>query len=376
LENDILINNLMLKKILIVVGTRPNFIKVTQFKKTAVLYPNLDIKIVHTGQHFDEKMADVFFKQFNLQPDFFLNIPQASPNTQMAEIMLRLENIIKAYYIPDLMIVVGDVNSTLAAAVTANKLGIKIAHLESGLRSFDRTMPEEINRLLTDEITDHFFVTEQSGMENLIKEGKSKNQLHFVGNTMIDTMVAFDHKIQASTILADINIESSKFVLMTIHRPATVDNIDELNKLLSLLEFVSQNYHIVFPVHPRTINNLKKFDLFNRFQSIKNIVITEPLDYFAFQKLISECKFILTDSGGIQEESTFRLKPCITLRPNTERPSTVDVGTNTLLPFDISIIKEIIKKIENDFYKKGTIPNKWDGKSTERILDILQRIMK
>jgi len=366
----------MLKKILIVVGTRPNFIKVTQFKKTAVLYPNLDIKIVHTGQHFDEKMADVFFKQFNLQPDFFLNIPQASPNTQMAEIMLRLENIIKAYYIPDLMIVVGDVNSTLAAAVTANKLGIKIAHLESGLRSFDRTMPEEINRLLTDEITDHFFVTEQSGMENLIKEGKSKNQLHFVGNTMIDTMVAFDHKIQASTILADINIESSKFVLMTIHRPATVDNIDELNKLLSLLEFVSQNYHIVFPVHPRTINNLKKFDLFNRFQSIKNIVITEPLDYFAFQKLISECKFILTDSGGIQEESTFRLKPCITLRPNTERPSTVDVGTNTLLPFDISIIKEIIKKIENDFYKKGTIPNKWDGKSTERILDILQRIMK
>jgi UDP-N-acetylglucosamine 2-epimerase (non-hydrolysing) len=145
---------------------------------------------------------------------------------------------------------------------------------------------------------------------------------------------------------------------------------------LSLLEFVSQNYHIVFPIHPRTINNLKKFDLFNRFQSIKNIIITEPLDYFAFQKLISECKFILTDSGGIQEESTFRLKPCITLRPNTERPSTVDLGTNTLLPFDISIIKETIKKIENDFYKKGTIPNKWDGKSTERILDILQRIMK
>ena len=364
----------MKKKILIVIGTRPNFIKVTQFKKAARLYPNLEVKIVHTGQHFDEKMADVFFKQFNLQPDFFLNIPQASPNTQMAEIMLRLENLIKADYNPDLMIVVGDVNSTLAAAVTANKLGIKIAHLESGLRSFDRTMPEEINRLLTDEITDHFFVTEQSGMENLIKEGKSKNQLHFVGNTMIDTMVAFDNKIQASTILTDIHIKSSKFVLMTIHRPATVDNINELNKLLSLLEFVSQNYQIVFPVHPRTINNLKKFDLFNRFQSIKNIVITEPLDYFAFQKLISECKFILTDSGGIQEESTFRLKPCITLRPNTERPSTVDVGTNTLLPFDISIIKETIKKIESGTYKTGVIPPLWDGKSTERILEIIAKI--
>jgi len=364
----------MKKKILIVIGTRPNFIKVTQFKKVARLHPNLDIKIVHTGQHFDEKMADVFFKQFNLEPDFFLNIPKASPNTQMAEIMLRLENLINADYNPDLMIVVGDVNSTLAAAVTANKLGIKIAHLESGLRSFDRTMPEEINRLLTDEITDYFFVTEQSGMENLIKEGKSKNQLYFVGNTMIDTMVEFDHKIQASTILADINIESSKFVLMTIHRPATVDNIDELNKLLSLLEFVSQNYQIVFPIHPRTINNLKKFDLFNRFQSIKNIVITEPLDYFAFQKLISECKFILTDSGGIQEESTFRLKPCITLRPNTERPSTVDVGTNTLLPFDISIIKETIKKIESGTYKTGVIPPLWDGKSTERILEINAKI--
>ena len=364
----------MKKKILIVLGTRPNFIKVTQFKKVARLHPNLDIKIVHTGQHFDEKMADVFFKQFNLEPDFFLNIPQASPNTQMAEIMLRLENLIKADYNPDLMIVVGDVNSTLAAAVTANKLGIKIAHLESGLRSFDRTMPEEINRLLTDEITDHFFVTEQSGMENLIKEGKSKNQLHFVGNTMIDTMVAFDNKIQASTILTDIHIKSSKFVLMTIHRPATVDNINELNKLLSLLEFISQNYQIVFPVHPRTINNLKKFDLFNRFQSIKNIVITEPLDYFSFQKLISECKFILTDSGGIQEESTFRLKPCITLRPNTERPSTVDVGTNTLLPFDISIIKETIKKIESGTYKTGVIPPLWDGKSTERILEIVAKI--
>ena len=364
----------MKKKILIVLGTRPNFIKVTQFKKVARLHPNLDIKIVHTGQHFDEKMADVFFKQFNLEPDFFLNIPQASPNTQMAEIMLRLENLIKADYNPDLMIVVGDVNSTLAAAVTANKLGIKIAHLESGLRSFDRTMPEEINRLLTDEITDYFFVTEQSGMENLIKEGKSKNQLHFVGNTMIDTMVAFDNKIQASTILTDIHIKSSKFVLMTIHRPATVDNINELNKLLSLLEFISQNYQIVFPVHPRTINNLKNFDLFNRFKSIKNIVITEPLDYFSFQKLISECKFILTDSGGIQEESTFRLKPCITLRPNTERPSTVDVGTNTLLPFDISIIKETIKKIESGTYKTGVIPPLWDGKSTERILEIVAKI--
>ena len=364
----------MQKRVLVIVGTRPNFIKITQFKTCAKNYKDLDIKIVHTGQHYDAKMADVFFEQFDLTPDYFLNISNTSANTQMAEIMLGLEKVCGEYP-PDLMVVVGDVNSTFAAALTANKMNIKIAHLESGLRSFDRTMPEEINRLLTDEIADYFFVTEQSGMDHLVKENKNTSQLHFVGNTMIDTMVAFEDKIKDSPISKQLDLEQDTFVLITIHRPATVDHPEELKKLLNLLEYVSTNYTAVFPIHPRTINNLKKFDLYERFQAIKNIVITEPLDYFAFQKLISDCKFILTDSGGIQEESTFRLKPCITLRPNTERPSTVDLGTNTLLPFDIEMIKATITSIENGSYKKGTVPPLWDGKATERIVEIIHSVL-
>ncbi|MCD6068727.1 MAG: UDP-N-acetylglucosamine 2-epimerase [Bacteroidetes bacterium] len=365
----------MQKKILIVVGTRPNFIKVTQFKRCAMATGNvLDIKIVHTGQHYDAKMADIFFEQFDLVPDYFLNISNTSANTQMAEIMLGIEKV-AAEYKPDLIMVVGDVNSTFAAALSANKTGVKIAHLESGLRSFDRSMPEEINRLLTDEITDYFFVTEQSGLDHLAKEGRNQDQIYFVGNTMIDTMVAFEEKIQKSAILSTLQLEEEKFVLMTIHRPATVDNKDELEKLLNLIEYAATSYKIVFPVHPRTINNLKKFGLHERFETISNIIISEPLDYFAFQKLIAACKFILTDSGGIQEESTFRLKPCITLRPNTERPVTVTTGTNTLLPFEMPVIKETIAAIENGSYKKGAVPPLWDGKSTERIVKILESIL-
>jgi UDP-N-acetylglucosamine 2-epimerase (non-hydrolysing) len=357
-------------KILIVVGTRPNFIKITQFKKVAKHYATLDIKIVHTGQHYDEKMANVFFAQFDSKPDFFLNISSTSANTQMAEVMLGIEKISKQYS-PDLIMVVGDVNSTFAAAIAANKLGIKIAHLESGLRSFERSMPEEINRILTDEITDYFFVTEQSGYDHLLQEGKKKDKLFFVGNTMIDTMVAFEPMIIKNVILETLNISLQEYVLMTIHRPATVDNKNELEKLLNLIEYVAKSYKIVFPVHPRTINNLKKFNLYHQFEKIENVVISEPIDYFSFQKLIKDCKFILTDSGGIQEESTFRLKPCITLRPNTERPSTITIGSNTLVPFDKILIKETILAIENGSYKKSSIPPFWDGKATERIIEIM-----
>ena len=364
----------MKKKILIVVGTRPNFIKVTRFKQLAAEYQNIEIKIIHTGQHYDTKMADVFFDQFNLVPDFFLNIHGGTVNTQMAEIMLGLEKVSNDYK-PDLIMVVGDVNSTLAAALTANKLGVKIAHLESGLRSADRTMPEEINRILTDEITDYFFVTEQSGWDNLVKEGKSQEQLFFVGNTMIDTMIAFESKILSNDVLTRYQLEKDKFILMTIHRPATVDYKDELIKLIELIEVINKTYKIIFPIHPRTTNNLKKFNLYERINHISNLILLEPLDYFSFQKLVASCKFIITDSGGIQEESTFRLKPCITLRPNTERPSTVTVGSNILLPFDNHLIMKTIEEINNGEYKKGTIPPLWDGKSTERILAVLDKLL-
>ena len=358
----------------ILIGTRPNFIKVTRFKEVAATYPNMNIKIIHTGQHYDEKMADVFFRQFNLVPDYYLNIPQVSANKQIAEIMIRLEDLMNQIGKPDILLVPGDVNSTLAGALTANKLGIKLAHIEAGLRSFDRTMPEEFNRLIADELSDLFFVTEPSGSKHLEEEGKNKNAIHFVGNTMIDTMVAFETEIEASSILNELKISTEKFVLMTMHRPATVDNKIELEKLISLIEHITKKYTVIFPIHPRTIKNAKEFNLHERIVSNQNLICTEPLDYFAFQKLVKNCTFILTDSGGIQEESTFRQKPCLTLRPNTERPVTVDEGTNTLLPFDLEIVKKNISEIENGTYKTGIIPRWWDGKATERILEIISSL--
>ncbi len=361
----------MKKNILIVIGTRPNFIKVTQFKKLAVKHDNIDLKIVHTGQHFDEKMANVFFTQFNLQPDYFLNILPASPNKQMAEIMVKLEDLINTTFKPNLIIVVGDVNSTLAAAITANKLEIKIAHLESGLRSFDKTMPEEHNRLLTDLLSNLFFVTEPSGLTHLINEGFDKQNIHFVGNTMIDTLVAYQTEIKQSDILTKLHLTSKQFALITMHRPATVDFESGLIKLVALLNEITKTYKVVFPIHPRTLKKLDEFNLKGAIVDNENIILTEPLDYFAFQNLIENSKFILTDSGGIQEESTFVNVPCLTLRPNTERPITVTQGTNTLVPFDVDLILNYISQIENDLYKKGTIPLNWDGQSTARILSII-----
>jgi len=358
----------MSNRILIVVGTRPNFIKITRFKKVNEAMGNpFDIRIVHTGQHYDDKMAAIFFEQFELEPDFFLNIPQGTPNNQMAEIMLRLEKVILDFN-PSLVMAVGDVNSTFAAAFTAHKSGVKVAHIESGLRSLDRGMPEEINRLLTDEISDYFFITEQNGIDNLLKEGKSKEQMFFVGNTMIDTLVGFDLKINESKILEQYNLKSQGYALMTMHRPATVDNEEGLTKLTDIIDYITTNYDLVFPIHPRTLGKLTHFGLMERVKANKRLILTDPLDYFAFQKLTADCRFVITDSGGIQEETTFRRVPCLTLRPNTERPSTVWIGTNELVPFTIEIVRQKISEIIEGRYKKGEIPPMWDGKATERIL--------
>jgi len=362
-------------KILIVIGTRPNFIKVTQFKKVAINYPSLNLKIVHTGQHYDDKMADIFFKQFDLVPDYFLNIAQGSPNSQIAEIMLKLEELVNMTFKPDLMIVVGDVNSTLAASITANKMGVKVAHLESGLRSHDKTMPEEHNRIITDKLTNLFFVTEPSGYKHLKDEGITDERILFTGNTMIDTLVAFTSQIDQSDILEKLKLTQKQFVLMTMHRPATVDDKDGIVKLHQLIKYITTKYKIVFPIHPRTLKKIEEFGLKDAFINNNNLILTEPLDYFAFQKLIKYSKFILTDSGGIQEESTFVGIPCLTLRPNTERPITVTEGTNTLIPFELDVIKKYILQIEANTYKTGTIPKFWDGKSTERILKFISEII-
>jgi len=359
-----------MKKILVVVGTRPNFIKVTQFPSEIKKHPGLDCKIVHTGQHFDRNMSDVFFEQFRLQPDIFLNVEAGSPISQMADIMKALEKIVNEYK-PDLMIVPGDVNSTLAGALTANKMNLPLAHLESGLRSSDRSMPEEFNRVLTDDLSDYFFVTEQSGYDHLINEGKNKDRIYFVGNTMIDTLVAYTKDIDNSSILKKLELTPKKYLLMTMHRPGTVDSLEGLQKLNTLIKNITKKYNLVFPAHPRTIHNLEKFGLLNELKQNKKLILSEPLDYFSFQKLVKDSLMIITDSGGIQEESTFLGVPCLTLRPNTERPVTVTLGTNELIPFDEKLIESRIESVENGTYKKGVVPPKWDGKATERILKIV-----
>jgi UDP-N-acetylglucosamine 2-epimerase (non-hydrolysing) len=362
-----------MRKLMVVVGTRPNFIKVTRFKQVAAEHGGWDVQLVHTGQHFDDRMSTVFFEQFGLVPDHWLGIAPGSPNAQMAHIMLALEPVVKAQA-PELLLVVGDVNSTLAAAITGNKMGVRLAHLESGLRSRDMGMPEEINRILTDRITRDFFVTEQSGTDNLLAEGVPASDIHFVGNTMIDTLVAFEDRIQASTVLDDMGLGAGGHVLMTIHRPATVDHAGELAKLVDLIGQVSADHAVVFPVHPRTMGNLERFGLLERLKAMKGVHLGGPMDYFAFQKLVATCAFVITDSGGIQEETTYRRVPCLTLRPNTERPVTITEGSNELIGGDPGELAAAIARIREGRFKGGRIPPLWDGRATERVFGVLDRL--
>ncbi len=356
------------KEIWIVVGTRPNFIKVTQFKRVAEKYEDLDVKIVHTGQHYDTKMANVFFDQFQLKPDVFLNIVPDHPAKQIANIISALTDLFLERK-PAFLIVVGDVNSTLAGAIAGNKCGIPIAHLESGLRSFDRKMPEEHNRIVADGLADIHFVTEDSGLQNLRKEQKREEGIAFVGNTMIDTLVAFKKDIAKSDILKRLELQNEPFALVTLHRPSNVDTPEGVRMLLQVLSATAAYVPIVFPIHPRTQKKIEEMGLNAEFDAIKNMQLTEPMGYFDFQKLVASCTFVLTDSGGIQEETTFLQKPCLTLRPNTERPSTIEMGTNVLLPFDVDAITPFINDIITGQFKKGIIPPFWDGYATERILN-------
>lgn len=361
-----------MKKILVVVGTRPNFIKVTRFREVASRYPDIELKIVHTGQHYDEKMSDVFFRQFNLVPDYFLNITQGKPATQIAEIITGVSSLIEEFK-PALVIVVGDVNSTMAAAIAANKIGVRLAHVESGLRSFDRSMPEEYNRIVTDDLTDIFLVTEPSGKQNLLNEGKNPAAIFMVGNTMIDSMVACRDQIASSAICGELGIHQKQYILTTIHRPSNVDTAEGLDLVTDLLMKLSQVQKIVFPVHPRTRKALEQNEMFRSLKEDGCVVLTEPLGYFDFQKLIQESSCVVTDSGGIQEETTFLGIPCLTLRPNTERPVTIDIGTNMLLPFNTAEIIHHVQSVLDGNYKRGSIPEMWDGHATERIFEVLSR---
>lgn len=341
--------------------------------------------IVHTGQHYDRKMSDVFFKELELpKPDIYLGVGSKSHAVQKADIMVAFEKVVIREK-PDLVLVYGDVNSTTAASLVSAKIlnsrgvPIPIAHVESGLRSFDRTMPEEINRIVTDVLSEILFVTEPSGMRNLLNEGTEREKIFFVGNTMIDSLKFYLKKINSSKILNELCLSEKNYTLVTLHRPSNVDSKNNLKKIFGIFKAINKinpELDIVFPVHPRTVKMIDSFKLRNQFESVKNLIITEPLGYIDFLKLLSNAKFVLTDSGGIQEETTFLNIPCLTMRENTERPVTSELGTNLICGLDSDRILERIKKIEGGKLRKGKVPKLWDGKAADRIVKILLKKLK
>ena len=363
-----------MKKVLLVVGTRPNLIKITKFKKCFNEYQNLELKILHAGQHYDYKMSDIFFDQLGIpKPDCVFKLEAETAVGKIAEMMVKFENYVTELN-PDLVLVPGDVNSSMACGVAASRLGYKVGHIEAGLRSFDRSMPEEINRLIIDELADLFFVTEPSGVKNLNDEKKNKGNVYFVGNTMIDSLIQFKPIFEESKILSELNIKEKSYFVFTFHRPGNVDNKKKLSELVETIRGISSSSKVVFPVHPRTKNNLEKFNLWTKVQD-DNIILTDPVGYIDFMKLINNSIGVITDSGGIQEETTFMKVPCLTIRPNTERPITNEIGTNTLLPLNTFLILDKVQDIQLGKYKNGEIPEKWDGNATDRIVDVINNFL-
>ncbi len=359
-----------MKKILSVVGARPNFIKIAPVDKAFRKYGKaVSHKICHTGQHFDDCMSKVFFDELKMpRPDFYLGIGGGSHASQTARIMLELEKVFDTEK-PDLVIVPGDVNSTLASALVASKMGIPIAHVEAGLRSFDNTMPEEINRIITDVVSDYLFVTEHSGIKNLRDEGIDNEKIFFVGNTMIDTLEAHYDLIEASGVVDAMGLESGHYILATFHRPTNVDNKEGLEELMQSLGRLANNRKLVFPVHPRTRKNIREHGLESGIPN--NLILTQPLGYIEFLSLMRYAELVITDSGGIQEETTYLGVQCITVRKNTERPVTIDVGTNHLVGTDLDKVEKIALDILGGTTKPGRIPELWDGKASKRIAEII-----
>ena len=363
-----------MKKIISVVGARPNFMKVApihfEFEKHKHIVKHL---ICHTGQHYDEKMSKVFFDELGLpHPDFDLGVGSGSHAVQTAGIMIEFEKVLQQEK-PDLIIVVGDVNSTIACSLVAKKMNIAVAHVEAGLRSFDKTMPEEINRVLTDVISDYLFVSENSGIINLIREGVAENKMFLVGNVMIDSLINSLQKVEGSQILERLQVKRGDYLLVTLHRPCNVDEKHSLSAIINILNKHAKNHKIIFPVHPRTKLNMINFDLYKEIS--ENLIISDPIGYLDFICLSKNAILILTDSGGIQEESTFLNVQCITLRDNTERPVTIELGTNHLIGTDMKKIDQAIENILDGNVKKGTIPPLWDGKTAERICSKLLEIL-
>jgi len=363
-------------KIVSVVGTRPNFIKlaalITEIKKHDVEHI-----LIHTGQHYDPHMSHFFFEDLGLpNPDEGKHLviqTNLSGDEQKEFLKTTIKEVLKRQKPkPDLVIVVGDVNSTVAGAEAAHELGIKVAHVEAGLRSFDEKMPEERNRIETDKISDFLFTTEESGNQNLSKEGISDDKVFFVGNVMIDTLLRHKKKALESKILEKLNIKENDYCALTLHRPSNVDNKKDFENILSILEKIQEKIKIVFPVHPRAKKNMHSYGLDRKINNMHNLKLIDPLGYLDFLCLMTNSKFILTDSGGIQEEATVLKVPCITLRNNTERPVTVEQGTNLLVSTDKGkVIEKAIEIIDNKINLNKKTPELWDGKAAERIVKII-----
>jgi UDP-N-acetylglucosamine 2-epimerase (non-hydrolysing) len=358
--------------VLNVVGARPNFMKIAPLMAEYGRCDDFRALLLHTGQHYDERMSDLFFRQLGIpEPDINLGVGSASHARQTAEIMTAFEPVL-AEHEPDAVLVVGDVNSTIACGYVAAKAGVPLVHVEAGLRSFDRTMPEEINRLLTDAISDLLFCTEQSGVENLRREGVDDGRIALVGNLMIDTLLANRDKAEGSTILEELALEAGNFAVLTLHRPSNVDDPDVLAGLLDAIEQIQRRMPVIFPIHPRTRNALPRLGLDGRVEAMAALKLIEPAGYLDFLKLTSSAKLVLTDSGGIQEETTILRVPCLTLRKNTERPVTCEVGSNRLVGTDPERILEAFEEVMDGRWRESQIPPLWDGRAAERIVSALR----
>lgn len=355
-------------RLLHVVGARPNFMKLAPVHRALARISNIKQLLVHTGQHYDVNMSDVFFQQLEASaPDINLQVGSASHAHQTAEIMVRFESVVLEQK-PDLVLVYGDVNSTVACALVCAKLQIPVAHVEAGLRSFDRSMPEEINRLITDQLADFLFTPSHDGDRNLEREGIPAEKIHLVGNVMIDTLVRM---LPASRAFVPKDTPP-RFALVTLHRPSNVDDLDWLKSMLHTLGHFGPDLPVVFPVHPRTRQKMNQAGLNG---SISALRLMEPLPYLSFLALQCRATVVITDSGGIQEETTFLGVPCLTVRENTERPITVEIGTNKLVGRNPDRIRREVEEIANSRSKKGEVPPLWDGHAAERIAQVIAALV-
>ena len=364
-------------KIINVVGARPNLMKMAPIVTELARYPGeFDQLLVHTGQHYDERMSHLFFEQLGLpRPDINLEVGSGSHGAQSGRIMAAFEDVCLEEQ-PDLVIVVGDVNSTMACAITAKKLGIQVAHVEAGLRSRDMSMPEEINRICTDAVSDQLFTTDRFANQNLLREGIAEERIHFVGNVMIDTLERHRAAAEELDLLRQLGLEKGRFATLTLHRPSNVDDRDVVLGILEALRAISNECTIVFPAHPRTRKMIEQFELssfFNTGKKVEGIWLAEPLGYLEFLHLNINARMVLTDSGGLQEETTVLGVPCLTLRHNTERPITCTEGTNQIVGNQKESILKAARQILDGAVVTGRVPKKWDGKAAERIVNVLKR---